>query len=121
MFVFLVAAVLLLDGCSACYSKPSNPEQVREATANATAEIKSDAKAVAQGVRDGLSRPATDKPLDLNSASKSELRSLPGMTDAAAQRIVDHRPYETTHDLIAKRVISREEYDKIADRITVSK
>jgi len=92
---------------------------VRQKTAEATAELKDNAKAVAQGVREGLTRPSSDKPLDLNSASKSELTSLPGITDDAADRIIAARPYSDVHQLLDRRIISRDEYNKIADSITV--
>lgn len=115
----IILAAMLLAGCTACNSKPSSPDQVREKTAEATAELKDNAKAVAQGVREGLTRPSPDKPLDLNTASKSELTSLPGITDDAADRIIVARPYSNVHQLLDKRIISREEYDKIADSITV--
>lgn len=115
----MMSLLLLLEGCNACYSRPSNPEQVREATANATAELKNDTKAVAEGVRDGLRRPSTDKPLDLNTASKGQLTSLPGISDETAERIANNRPYRTTHDLLDRHLVNREEYDRIADRITV--
>jgi DNA uptake protein ComE-like DNA-binding protein len=117
----IILAVMFLAGCTACNSKPSSPDQVREKTAEATAELKDNAKAVAQGVREGLARPGSDKPLDLNSASKSQLLSLPGITDDAADRIIAARPYSNTHELLDKRIISREEYNKIADSITVKK
>ncbi len=112
----LSSALVLLSGCN---SKPSSPDQVREKTAEPTSELKENAKAVAQGVREGLTRPSSDRPLDLNSASKSQLSSLPGITDDAADRIIAARPYSNTHELLDKRIISREEFNKIADSITV--
>ena len=104
-----------------CSSQSPSPDQVREKTAEATSELKENAKAVAQGVRDGLARPSADHPLDLNSASKTQLLSLPGITDDAADRIIAARPYSNTHELLDKRIISREEFNKIADSITVKK
>ena len=112
----LISALVLLPSCN---SKPSSPDQVREKTAEATSELKENAKAVAQGVREGLTRPSSDRPLDLNSASKSQLLSLPGITDDAADRIIAARPYSNTHELLDKRIVSREEFNKIADSITV--
>ena len=102
-------------------NRPSNPDQVREKTAEATAELKDNAKAVAQGLREGLTRPSPDKPLDLNKASKSQLTSLPGMDEAAAERVIAGRPYSSEHELLERRIVSREEYNKIADSITVKK
>jgi hypothetical protein len=114
-------APLCFTGCTACNAKPESPEQVREKTAQATAELKDNAKAVAEGVRDGLTRPSVDKPLDLNSASKSQLMGLPGIDTAAADRIIAGRPYSSEHELLEKHIVSRDEYNKIADSITVKK
>jgi hypothetical protein len=123
--IFLALAVswvpLLYTACTACYTKPQSPDQVREKTAEATAQLKDNAKAVAEGVRDGLTRPSADKPLDLNSASKSKLVSLPGIDDAAADRIIAGRPYSSEHELLERHIVSRDEYNKIADSITVKK
>lgn len=115
--IVLVYGALALNGCTACFTR-SNPEQVRENTAAATAAIKSDAKAVAGGVIEGLRRPTPEAPVDINSGSKGALESLPGITKADADRIVAGRPYARTAQLIERRVLSREQYDKIADRIT---
>jgi DNA uptake protein ComE-like DNA-binding protein len=116
----LVGAVpLLYTGCTACSTRPQSPEEVRQKTAAATSELKDNAKAVAEGVRDGLTRPSADKPLDLNSASKSRLMGLPGIDNAAADRIVAGRPYSSEHELLEKHIVSRDEYNKIADSITV--
>ena len=113
------SVAVLYTGCTACSTKPQSPEQLRQQTAAATATLKEDAKAVAGGVKDGLTRPSSDKPLDLNSASKSQLQSLPGIDSATSDRIVAGRPYSSEHELLEKRIVSRDEYSKIADRITV--
>lgn len=119
MLASIVAAAPLLY--TACTSKPQNPDELRQKTATATAELKDDAKAVAQGVREGLTRPTADKPVDLNSASKSQLLGLPGLDGATADRIIANRPYSSEHELLEKHVVSRDEYNKIADSITVKK
>jgi len=116
-----IVVPICFTGCNACATKPSNPEQVRQQTAAATAELKDNAKAVAQGIRDGLTRPTPDQPVDLNHASKAQLMSLPGMDDATADRIVASRPYSSEHELLQRRIVSREEYNRIADSITVQK
>jgi DNA uptake protein ComE-like DNA-binding protein len=114
--IAISAVPLFYTGCT---TKPQSPEQVREKTAQATAELKDNAKAVAEGVRDGLTRPSPDKPLDLNSASKSQLMGLPGVDDATADRIIGGRPYASEHQILERHIVSREEYNKIADSITV--
>ena len=115
----ILLAVIFIAASTGCNSKPASPNQVREQTAEVTRELKENAQAVAQGVREGLTRPSSDKPLDLNSASKGELTSLPRVTDDAADRIIAARPYFNVHQLLDKRIISRDEYNKIAHSITV--
>ena len=124
LILALVVTALPLGfvGCNACYNpQPASPEQIRQKTAEATAQLKDDAKAVTEGVHDGLTRPSPDRPLDLNHASKPQLMALPGMDDATADRILGGRPYSNEHELLERRLVSREEYTKIADRITVKK
>src|SRR4030088_232265 len=75
-----VPPILLLVALAGC-TQPQNSQELEEKTAQATAEVKRDAKAVAEGIREGWSR---DKPLDLNTATKAQLESLPGMTAAEA-------------------------------------
>jgi competence protein ComEA len=116
-----IASLVICAGFTACNSKPSSPDQVREKTAEATAQLKENAKAVAQGLKEGLTRPSPDKPLDLNEASKAQLLSLPGIDDASADRMIAARPYTSEHQLLARKIVSREEYNKIADSITVKK
>jgi DNA uptake protein ComE-like DNA-binding protein len=57
----------------------------------------------------------------MNHASKAQLTSLPGIDDAAADRIIGGRPYASEHELLERRIVSRDEYNKIADSVTVKK
>jgi competence protein ComEA len=59
---------------------------------------------------------AADK-LDINPATKDQLKALPGIGDAYSQKIVDGRPYRTKLDLIHKNIIPQSTYDKIKDQI----
>jgi DNA uptake protein ComE-like DNA-binding protein len=108
-------AILLLLLVAGCTSQKSGPDELREKTAQATSDFKRDAKALAQGVKEGWNR---DQPLDLNKASKDQLLSLPGMSTEGAERIIDGRPYRNASELVSRRVISQQEYDKIKDQVT---
>src|SRR6478609_1707588 len=63
---FLIACVLC--ACIACANQ--NPDQIRQKTAEETAAVKRDTKAIAQGLKDGLS---SKRAVDLNKAPKDDL------------------------------------------------
>jgi competence protein ComEA len=111
-----ILAIALLAGLAGCTSRQNNPQEVKEKTAQATAVIKSDAKAVAEGVREGWNR---DKPLNLNTATRQQLVGLPGITDAKANKIVAGRPYDEPNDLVARGILQKSEYDRIANQVVV--
>jgi competence protein ComEA len=112
-----VLAIVLLSGLVACTTN-QNPQELKEKTARATAELKVDAKAVAAGVREGWSR---DKPLDVNTATREQLLSLPGVTAAEADRVIAGRPYDDPGQLVTRRILPQSKYDKIADRLAAKK
>lgn len=114
---FLGAAIGLLATTVAC-TQPHNSQDLKEKTAEATANMKRDAKAVAAGIKEGWSR---DKPLDLNSASKEDLMALPGINAADADKIIAARPYDSPNDLLSRRILSKAKFDPIADRVKVKK
>jgi competence protein ComEA len=112
-----VPAILLLAALAGC-TQQQNSQDLKEKTAQATAEVKRDAKAVAAGIREGWSR---DKPLDLNTATKEQLLSLPGVTAAEADRVIAGRPYKEPGEVVTRSIMPKTEYDKIADRVTAKK
>jgi DNA uptake protein ComE-like DNA-binding protein len=55
--------------------------------------------------------------LDLNSATKEQLQTLPGIGDAYAQKIIAGRPYTRKDQLVSRSVIPQATYDKIKDSV----
>jgi hypothetical protein len=109
-FVWACLLLAVLVGCNT----DQNPQELREKTARETAAMKRDAKAVAQGIREGWSR---DKPLDLNTASKEDLMTLPGVTSEEADRVLAARPFRSPNEMVSRRIMTKTQYDKIADRV----
>jgi DNA uptake protein ComE-like DNA-binding protein len=54
---------------------------------------------------------------DLNSASKEDLMKLPGITDATAEKIIAARPFKTKGQLLAKGIVTKAEYAKLAAHV----
>ena len=57
------------------------------------------------------------RPVDINSATAAQLKTVPGIGDAEAQRIIIHRPYPTRSHLVTKNVLSYDAYMALKDRI----
>ena len=111
----IVTIALALTITPACTNE--SPDQIRQKTAQETAAIKRDTKALAEGVKDGLS---SKRAVDLNKSSKDDLSSLPGVTPRQADRIIAERPYANTHQLVTRHILTEDEYSQIQDRVVVN-
>jgi competence protein ComEA len=76
----------------------------------------------AQAAKPAPAKPAakdsmSHEPLDLNTASEDQLKTIPGIGDAYAKKIVQNRPYKRKDDLVQKKVLPKATYDKIKDHV----
>ena len=91
----VLISLALFTGLAAAQSTPSR------GTGNQTASGASDAANL----------------IDINSASKQQLMTLPGIGDAYSQKIMDNRPYRAKNELVQKKIIPQATYDKIKGMI----
>lgn len=98
-------------------AKPEIQEAGRE-LGHAADEAAREARAFAEGVRQGWLQ-GGHHIVNVNSASESDLMELPNISQATARKIIRNRPYHDREDLLAKNVVSEEQYAKIKDIITV--
>jgi DNA uptake protein ComE-like DNA-binding protein len=75
-------------------------------------------RSVATASKGTAARPAAR--VDLNSASRAELKTLPGIGDAEARKIIAGRPWRTKADLVTKGVIGEGRYVAIRNRIVAA-
>ena len=55
--------------------------------------------------------------MDINSASKEQLATLPGIGDVYSQKIIDGRPYKSKSELVQKKILPQATYNKIKGMI----
>jgi competence protein ComEA len=76
------------------------------------------------GASQAGSTSANGAPIDINTASAAVLDSLPGIGEVYSNRIVDSRvangPFQSTEELVTRKLIPRATYEKIKLLITVS-
>ncbi len=57
--------------------------------------------------------------VNINTASLSQLDTLPGIGQVYGQSIIDHRQYSDVGELVSRKVLKQSTFDKIKDKITV--
>lgn len=108
----LVAALMLSSALSvAADSKaqaPADPTSKAKPADSGAKEKPADKKAKA--------KPAKQAPqllVDINRAGKAELKKLPGVDDALADKIVAGRPYRSKADLVTRNIIPTGTYEAL--------
>ena len=58
-------------------------------------------------------KPKRSELMDINTASADQLKSLPGISDEVAGKIIAGRPYTGKDQLLKQKIVDKEEYAKI--------
>ena len=108
-----VAAALVCGRPASSFGQTSYPPPNTKAQVNSTGKT---AQAQSQTGKSAAKTPAS-KLIDINSARVDQLKTLPGISDAYAQKIVAGRPYRVKTDLVRKNIIPQATYSKIAGMV----
>ena len=108
-------AAALLIGSALCFGADSKAPAASQpqAVSNPKA-VKAAAKAEARAAA------AKVKLVNINGASKDELKTLPGITDTLADKIIAGRPYGSKAHLLTRKIIDAAQYDTVR-RLVIAK
>ena len=108
LFSIVLTTVVALIGASSSFAAQSQASAPAQAASKAAASptgapSKNQVKTKSQAA-------AKIKLIDINSAKKEELKTLPGITDADAAKIIASRPYGSKAWLASDNILTQEQY-----------
>lgn len=61
----------------------------------------------------------TQAKVNINTATQAQLEQLPSIGPVSASKIISSRPYQKVEDLLEKKVVGKNTYEKIKDQLVV--
>ena len=113
----LVALALLAPATSLRAQETEPPRKVASKSAKGATEAKAKANAAKVKARVKAKAEADAKAIDINSATKDQLKTLPGITDAYADKIIAGRPYLSKAFLVTKNILPNDLFQTLRKRI----
>jgi DNA uptake protein ComE-like DNA-binding protein len=97
------------------------PPALSPGSAPSQAPADSGPQAAPPGADAGSMSPSSSvAPVNINTATASELVLYLGLTKDMAERVITNRPYKIKGELVAKNVMPKQTFDLLKDRMTVA-
>lgn len=76
---------------------------------------------VSEGIKSeqSVARESISSLVNVNTASAAELDKLWGIGPVTAAKIIDNRPYQTVEELLTRKILKSNVYERIKDQLTV--
>jgi len=68
----------------------------------------------------GTPAPPAMKKVDINKASLDDLKKDPGLDESMAKKVVDGRPFKSVDDLLSKKILAKDVFDKVKPLLMAS-
>jgi DNA uptake protein ComE-like DNA-binding protein len=117
MLYRIASAAFAIALALACHDSTAAADKPVPGTATARPASAVPAKASTAASATATAPAAKPKLVDINSASVAELKTLPGIGDKQASRIIAGRPYLSKAKLAADKILSETEYFALKGRI----
>jgi DNA uptake protein ComE-like DNA-binding protein len=104
-------------GLAAGSALAQKAEPTKDATKKSATATKDATKKAADAPSAKAEAPKSAEPMDINSASESELAMLKGIGPVRAKAIVKGRPYMGKDELAQKKIVPQNVYDDIKEQI----
>lgn len=83
-------------------------------------ELQNSATSYVQGVASDGNIASVGSLINVNTATSSELDTLPGVGPATAQKIISNRPYATVDELLSKKSVNSKVFSQIKEKVSVN-
>jgi DNA uptake protein ComE-like DNA-binding protein len=64
--------------------------------------------------------PGAAKLVDINKASVDDLKKVPGLDESLAKKVVGGRPFKSVDELLSKKILSKDVFDKVKPLLMAS-
>ena len=114
MAILAAFALGLFGLAGQAWAQASSPAKAPEKQAATKAPEKT---TVPEATKKAATKAAKAKLIDLNTASKEELQTLPGIGEQYSGKIIEARPFARKDELVSKKIVPKATYDGISSLI----